>query len=395
MIIAILLAQAHDDRYSRVQVYLREVVPEARRATVASRITRPTEEEVAAAEAQIVEQAKRIDFFLVEYSVELLAQKLHNNEYVVPEYQREFTWDNRRKSRFIESLIMGLPIPFVFFWEMPDGRLEIVDGSQRLRTIEEFIYGDYELVGDELDPLTHLAGFRFSDLPESRQRKIKNRSVRGIVLNEHADEAARLDMFERINTGSKIANHAEIRRGALAGPFLDLVKELAGTPLLVSLAPMSQASKNERGYDELVTRLFAYGDGLENYKDRPSDFIFGYSKKMNQAFKEDDTLREAYRKRFHDVMNFVSQNFPFGFRKTETSKATPRSRFEAIAIGVDQALAENPKMMSLPATTFNTSEWLDTDEFKKITSSDGANAIAKLRNRIDFVRSKLVENAGE
>src|SRR5690606_38415371 len=162
-----------------------------------------------------------------------------------------------------------LPIPFVFFWEMEDGKLEVVDGSQRLRTLEEFILGDFRL--GELDQLSHISGFRFSDLPESRQRKIKNKSIRGIVLNEYADEAARLDRFERINTGSKIANKAEVRRGALAGPFLDLVIELADDPLLHSLAPMSKKQKDERGYDELVTRFFAYRDGLDEYKDRPAD----------------------------------------------------------------------------------------------------------------------------
>lgn len=349
---------------------------------------RPTAEQIELAEAQIVEQSKRIDFFLTEYSVELLAQKVRDGEYVVPAYQREFTWEERRKSRFIESLIMGLPIPFIFFWEMPDGRLEIVDGSQRLRTIEEFIYGGFQL--GELDPLTHLSGFRFDDLPESRQRKIKNRSVRGIVLNEHADEAARLDMFERINTGSKIANNAEIRRGALAGPFLDVVTELANVPLLAQLAPMPAKAKRERGYEELVTRLFAYGDGLDGYRDRPSDFLFTYSKKMNQEFASNPDLADAYRQRFNAVLDFVSRNFPFGFRKAEKSTATPRTRFESIAIGVDRALAEMPELADRPADQIDVASWISLPEFQKITSSDGANAIARLRGRIDFVKHKLV-----
>lgn len=349
---------------------------------------RPTAEQVELAEAQIVEQSKRIDFFLTEYSVELLAQKVRDGEYVVPAYQREFTWEDRRKSRFIESLIMGLPIPFIFFWEMPDGRLEIVDGSQRLRTIEEFIYGGLRL--GELDPLTHLSGFRFEDLPESRQRKIKNRSVRGIVLNEHADEAARLDMFERINTGSKIANNAEIRRGALAGPFLDVVTELANTPLLAQLAPMPAKAKRERGYEELVTRLFAYGDGLDNYRDRPSDFLFAYSKKMNEEFASNPALADSYRQRFNAVLDFVARNFPFGFRKTEKSTATPRTRFESIAIGVDRALVEEPGLADRSADEIDVVSWISLPDFQKITSSDGANAIARLRGRIDFVKDKLV-----
>ena len=251
----------------------------------------PTNEQVQAAELQIVEQSKRIDFYITEYSVEILAQKIHDGEYVVPAYQREFTWEDSRKSRFIESLIMGLPIPFFFFWERPeDGKLEIVDGSQRLRTIAEFIYDGFQL--GQLSSLEHLSGFHFEDLPESRQRKIKNRSVRGIVLGEHADEAARLDMFDRINTGSKIANDAEIRRGAYPGPFIDLVIELANTPLLSTLAPMSKKNIKERGYEELVTRFFAYGDGLESYHDRPAKFLSEYSKKMNSDFTKNSLLIE-------------------------------------------------------------------------------------------------------
>ncbi|ART68324.1 hypothetical protein BTO20_06760 [Mycobacterium dioxanotrophicus] len=349
---------------------------------------RPTVEEVALAEEQIVAQSKRIDFFLTEYSVELLAQKVRDGEYVVPDYQREFTWDERRKSRFIESLIMGLPIPFIFFWEMPDGRLEIVDGSQRLRTIEEFVYGGLQL--GELDPLTHLSGFRFDDLPESRQRKIKNRSVRGIVLNEHADEAARFDMFERINTSSMIANNAEIRRGALKGPFLDVVTELANSPLLAQLAPLPAKTRRERGYEELVTRLFAYGDGLAEYRDRPADFLFAYSKRMNSAFAADPTLADSYRQRFNAVLNFVSQNFPFGFRKAEKSTTTPRTRFESIAIGVDRALAEQPELADRSADGINVASWISLPEFQEITSADGANAIKRLRGRIDYVKNKLV-----
>lgn len=354
---------------------------------------RPTLEEIQLAEAQIVEQSKRIDFFLTEYSVELLAQKVRDGEYVVPAYQREFTWEDRRKSRFIESLIMGLPIPFIFFWEMPDGRLEIVDGSQRLRTIEEFIFGGLQL--GELDPLTHLTGFRFDDLPESRKRKIKNRSVRGIVLNEHADEAARLDMFERINTGSKIANHAEIRRGALAGPFLNLVSQLAQSPLLARLAPMPTKAKRERGYEELVTRLFAYGDGLEDYRDRPSDFLFTYSKKMNEEFAANPSLTDVYAERFNAVLEFVSRHFPLGFKKAEKSTATPRTRFESIAIGVDRALAERPELADRSEGEIDVSDWVNSPEFQRITSSDGANAIARLRGRIGFVKRKLVENVDD
>jgi hypothetical protein len=355
---------------------------------VVSKVQQPSQEQVLEAEQQIVDQSKRIDFYITEYSVEILANKMRSSEYVVPAYQREFTWESERKSKFIESLLMGLPIPFIFFWEMPDGKLEIVDGSQRLRTIEEFVLGDLRL-GD-LEQLSHVSGLRFKDLPESRQRKIKNRSIRGIVLNEHADEAARLDMFERINTGSKIANTAELRRGALAGPFLNLVIELAVDPLFASLAPMSKKLRSERGGEELVARFFAYGDGLGDYRDRPADFIFDYSRKMNAAFNEDPNRASSYRERFTQTMSFIDRVFPYGFRKSEKSTATPRARFEAIAIGSDLALRSRPELFGQSSDDINVCSWINSEEFRLVTGSDGANAIARLKGRIDFVKDRLV-----
>ncbi|MDT7801341.1 MAG: hypothetical protein QOI78_4774, partial [Actinomycetota bacterium] len=332
----------------------------------------PTPQDKAAAEQQIVEQSKRIDFFITEYSVEILASKVHAGEYVVPPYQREFTWESERKSKFIESVLMGLPIPFIFFWEMPDGKLEIVDGSQRLRTLEEFVYGNLKL--EPLEVLTLLSGFTFNDLPESRQRKLNNRSIRGIVLNEHADESARLDMFERINTGSKIANPAEIRRGAVAGPFLQLVIELADDPLLARLAPMPKKAKAERGHEELVSRFFAYSDAYSNdladYHDRPKDFIFDHATKMNVILSEKPEIADEYRRRFADTMSFVDRIFPNGFRKNSRSTATPRARFEAIAIGSYLAITERPQLReNADPAKLNVESWLSGDEFVKVTGS--------------------------
>lgn len=345
-----------------------------------------SDSEIEKAEAQIVELSKRIEFYLTEYSVELLAIKMRKGEFVVPSYQREYTWEQDRKSRFIESLILGLPIPFLFFWEMPNGKLEIVDGSQRLRSIEEFVLGDLRL--GELQSLTALSGFKFSDLPESRQRKINNRSIRGIVLNEHADEQARFDMFERINTGSKIANMAEVRRGALAGPFMDLIIELSVLPKFVALAPVSKKDLDEREHEELVARFFAYSDGLEGYKDRPSEFIFNYVKKMNVEAANDSALADRYRARFQEAIDFIERVFPYGFRRAQKGKATPRARFEAIAVGSRLALDERPNLANDEIE--DVTPWLTSGEFTTVTGSDGANAIARLRERTGFVRNRLL-----
>jgi hypothetical protein len=340
---------------------------------------------IAAAEAQIIEQSKRIEFYLTEYTVELLAQKMRDQEFEIPAYQREDTWEKSRKWRFIESLLMGLPIPFLFFWEKPTtGKLEIVDGSQRLRTIEQFVLGDLTL--GKLEVLTELDGFGFKDLPESRQRKLKNRSIRGIVLNEHADDRARFDLFDRINTGSKIADPAEIRRGALPGPFLDLVIALAGDQRFKRIAPLTPNQMKTREGEELVTRFFAYSDGLDGYRDRVSAFLLAYARRMNERFSIDPAAIPAYRRSFDDTMAFIERVFPFGFRKSQKGVTTRKARFEAIAVGSRLALREDP---ALANEDLNVSDWVMSKEFSNITGADGANAIGRLQARIEFVRSRL------
>lgn len=145
------------------------------------------------AEEQIRAEQKDVDFETKEFTVELLVNKYHNgleddtNELFVPDYQRDFVWNEKRQSRLIESLILGFPIPYIFtadvFSEDPDldGRIEIVDGSQRVRTIHAFIHN--ELVLQDLKSLSSLNGFRFQDLPLSRQRRFMRIPVRVIELS--------------------------------------------------------------------------------------------------------------------------------------------------------------------------------------------------------------------
>ena len=338
-------------------------------------------------EEQIQNYSKKIDFYTSEYTIEILAQKVRDNEYTVPDYQREFTWDDIRRSKFIESILIGLPIPFVFFWLNEEtGKLEIVDGSQRLRTIEEYLSNNLKLKG--LDRLALLNGTHFKDLTIARQRKVLNRSIRGIILSEDTDIEARIDLFERINTGSKAANPAEVRRGVLQGPFMDLVNDLANLPLMNELAPVSAKQRKERESEELISRFFAYSDGLDDYKDDVSPFIFRYIKKMNDKFEADPALANSYRRNFEQMLNFVNASFPNGFKKTKNAKTTPRARFESMAIGSYLAIKTNPE---LTITEEQAEVILISPGFLKETRSDGANAKKRLTGRINFIKDALLE----
>ena len=108
---------------------------------------------------------------------------------------------------------------------------------------------------------------------------------------------------------------------------------------------------------------------------------------MNDYFINNPDAVDQYRQRFMDTMAFVHRVFPFGFRGSKTGKVTRRARFEAIALGSFLALRERPE---LAADQVQVTDWLASPEFASVTGSDGANAIARLRRRINFVRDRLI-----
>jgi hypothetical protein len=232
------------------------------------------------AEAEIRDKQKPIDYDTKEYPVEILVQKYNDglkddtNELFIPDYQREMAWDDARQSKFIESVLLGLPIPYIFVADIPDeeneARLEIIDGTQRIRTLARFLGNDLKL-GD-LDKLKKLNDFRFIDLPLPRQRRFKRTTLRMIQLTEKATEDIRRDMFERINTGSVVLNDMEKRRGIQRGPFLDFIDELSKNPKFLSLCPFSEPLIRRREPQEFVLRFFAYLNNYENFERQVNEF---------------------------------------------------------------------------------------------------------------------------
>ncbi|MDQ7083766.1 MAG: DUF262 domain-containing protein [Sulfurovum sp.] len=337
------------------------------------------------AERQILEKMKHYDYDTVEYPIEVIVKKYHdgiNNdegEIYVPDYQREFVWAETRKSKFIESVILGIPIPYIFFADV-EGRYEIVDGSQRVRTLHAFIYNKLKLI--ELEKLTELNNFYFKDLSIVRQRRIKNKSLKIIALSEKTDPEARFDLFERINTGSDELKSIEIRKGLHRGEFYDFITECSENKLFKELCPISEKRTLRAEPQELILRFFAYSENREAYNNKVAVFIDEYMKEKKDNFTVE--IKENMKNNFIKMLEFVERNFENGFAKSKMAKSTPRVRFEAISVGVNLALIEQPNLDRI-----NT-DWLDSNEFKVHTTSDSANNTNKLNGRIDYVKNKVL-----
>ena len=347
-----------------------------------------TEEQKDIAEHQITEKQKISDYDIREYPIEVLVSKftdkLENDEaeIYIPDYQREMIWPNKNKSRFIESILLNLPIPYLFCADDDDGRTEIIDGSQRMRTIVEFYQNGFELRNLEL--LTELNGFRFSDLPEKRQRRVKKKTIRLIELTNDMDEEARRQMFDRLNTGGKNLTSMEKRIGSKSGRFSDFLKKLSdpkNTPLFFELCPLSKARIKRREEQEFILRFFAYKDKYLDFDHSVEGFLSEYLDSMNDS----DFDESKYEFEFNRMLEFVRCNFPIGFRKTPGNKSVPRIRFEAISVGVALALDENPDLV--PGNIY---DWINSQEFSLLTRSDASNNQGKLINRIHFVRDNLI-----
>jgi hypothetical protein len=353
------------------------------------------EEKLVKLEEQITEKRKTVDFDTREFTIEFLVKKfLENiqsdeNDIFVPDYQREFVWDEDRQSKLIESIVLGLPIPIIFLAEVENGRLEIVDGSQRIRTISAFINNDLRITG--LETLTEMNDLIFDDLPLSRKRKINNIPIRTIVLSDAATEEVRNELFERINRGSDLLRNMEKRKGIYKGKFTDFIyDECAKNPILIKRSKLANSVKKRQELEELVLRFFAVTDlypALSKYSSGVGAALDEYMRNTNSHFT--DLALEKKRSDFIKMLTFVDQAFPNGFSRGKDS-AVSRLFFETISVGVHFALTANP---DLQPNVVDTNKWLLDKKFKNLISTERkTHDQRKIIARIEYVRDYLLEN---
>lgn len=184
----------------------------------------------------------------------------------------------------------------MFFAENKNGRCEIVDGSQRVRTFYAFINNDLVLEG--LTRLDKLNGYSFADLPESRKKKIRNTALRLIFLSENATEEVKNDLFERINRGSDLLKDMEKRKGIYRGEFTDFIyNNCANNQTFQTLAPISSWLVKRQEREELILRFFALLDLFPDYKTEKigvAKILDEYLEEKNRNFTEEEQSEKSH-----------------------------------------------------------------------------------------------------
>lgn len=332
-----------------------------------------------AVEEQIQRESVPYVYDTKEYPVEVIVSKYRKDQIFVPHYQRNYVWKKDEKSRFIESVFLGVPImPFLVSVSGDEAELEIIDGSQRIRTLEEYCRDGFKLSG--LKKLTELNGTFFSQLTESRKNKFLLRDFRFHVVTDKADLEIRSDIFNRVNTSANKLKSSEIRKGAYQGEFYNFIIDCSKSQLFRKVCPIPESKEKRGEYEELVLRFFAYANTYLKFKHDVAPFLDDFLRLKNKGFNKEEMLET-----FNMVMNFVETYMepPFFARKGRDN-ATPRVRFEALSVGICLALQQNP---NLQPTNFS---WLESKEFKELTTSDASNNPGRLKARIEFVRDCLL-----
>ncbi len=183
-----------------------------------------------------------------------------------PEMQRKYVWDKNEASRFIDSILLGLPVPSIFLAKTDDEKRLIVDGYQRIMTVYDYVKrgifgGDgksFSLSNSDIIN-TRWRGKTFQELQPEEQRKIRNSPIHAIVFEqkEPKDDTGMYQIFERINTSGRSLKPQEIRNCVYHGKFNKLLLELNKYEAWRNLFKNSE--EDSRMSDvELILRMFAF-----------------------------------------------------------------------------------------------------------------------------------------
>lgn len=340
---------------------------------------------------QLDKNRRSVSFDSYDITVRQLYDMVSENTIdIAPDYQRHFIWDDERQSQLIESIFLGIPVPSLFMATNKDATWEVIDGLQRLTTIINFIGGDdviknitsknSKLKLEGLEKLNAFNDLFFEDLPKSIQLSFLTRPIRITVLNDRSDFSVRYDLFERLNTGGVTLHPQEIRNCVYIGEFNDFIKACVNNLDFKAVVKMTKNAEKTGNLEELVLKFFAYFEYRDKFVHGVKEFLNEFMQHKTAIFKNKPNLEKL----FKDTFSLLNTSLPDGIVRGNRKNITPLVLFEAISVGVADAIVEGKKINKKKLI-----EVLDNDELKDLTTG-ATNSRNKLLERINFVKKYIV-----
>lgn len=266
-----------------------------------------------------------------------------NGELIIsPDYQRLFRWEEEKQSRFVESLILEMPVPPIFVIETDDGIYELIDGLQR---ISSYLHFRGERLGNEdeendgniedylrlcgCDIVSDLNGLTFNELPKALQIKIKRSFVRMEVIKKESETALKYHMFKRLNTGGELLSAQEIRNCTirlLGAQGMTFLEECSRNKDFINVIKRIGKDKLKARYDqELVLRFFATKNDIENYRYPVTEYLTRFLEKITIGEVAFDYDREQ--QIFQDTFCFINTYLGEEAFSGKTGSGTVKNEF--------------------------------------------------------------------
>ncbi|MET8524835.1 DUF262 domain-containing protein [Micromonospora sp. NPDC005172] len=297
----------------------------------------------------------------IDFSFNELADMYNDQELIIdPEFQRMFRWPEGSQARFIESLLLELPVPPIFLIEREDRVYELIDGLQRISSYLNFrgqlkIDGKLQppLVLADCDIVKELNGLTYQDLPRAMEIKLKRSYIRAEILRKESDPRLRYYMFKRLNTGGETLEAQEVRNATirlLSNDFNSFISQLSkGIDFAYCIDIISYNQKKQKFDQELVLRFFSYKNDGARYRHDVANFLTDYMEAVSDPVDPTEfdynQERAVFEKTFR-ILRVVSDHLGIDskiFGTVDQRYPEPRSQFsvyhyEGIVLGLQQVL---------------------------------------------------------
>ncbi|SDO07210.1 DUF262 domain-containing protein [Pseudomonas jinjuensis] len=245
-----------------------------------------------------------------DYAVRTLMDMVIEGDLTLdPDYQRQYRWPDEKASRFIESILLNIPVPVVYLAEEADGSFSVIDGQQRLTSLFRFLKpaelaglfddaGVEELTLEGLKVRSELNGKKYMELHRVDRSAIAKRPIRCIVVLNESDSTLKFEVFERLNTGSASLTDQEVRNCIYRGSLNSLLKKLARNPKFQEMIALPEASRRDMKDAELVLRFFAYRELAE-----ATEYSDNYTEYLNSFLEENREVGDAVCEQLESLFN--------------------------------------------------------------------------------------------